>query len=84
MTWPSNTPSRPGDADAGIEVTGDFTPFHQRDDTFSRAIWDDTLRSDRTDAFFASYLFVLESQRAEIAQLQNALRDLSDTQVATE
>lgn len=26
----------------------------------------------------------LESQRAEIAQLQNALRDLSDTQVATE
>jgi len=46
---------RPGDADAGIEVTDDFERFAQRNDIFSRGFWDDSVRSAATDAFFASY-----------------------------
>ena len=52
---PQPDPSRPDDALAGIEVTADFTRFRQRDDVFTRAFWDDTVRSKATDAFFASY-----------------------------
>ena len=56
MAWPKNTPpTQADDADAGIEITEDFAPFHQKNDIFTRAFWDDTLRTDETDAFFASY-----------------------------
>lgn len=57
MAWPANSPddTRPGDAEAGIETTEDFRRFVQRDDVFSRAMWDDSVRSDHADAFFASY-----------------------------
>ncbi len=57
MSFPSNTPDhqRPGDAAAGIEVTEDFEPFTQRNDVFCRAIWDDTVRTQHSDAFFESY-----------------------------
>lgn len=71
-------PERPGDAEAGIELTGDFVPFHQRDDTFSRAIWDETLRSDRTDAFFASNRIEAAPRRGDgFSQKDFALRNAS-------
>ena len=46
-----------GDADvaAGIEVSADFEPFVQRNDLFTRAFWDPTVRNKDTDGFFASY-----------------------------
>jgi len=43
------------DALAGIVTTGEFTRFRQRDDVFTRAFWDDSVRSRHTDGFFASY-----------------------------
>jgi epoxyqueuosine reductase len=43
------------DAEAGIEVTGAFERFAQRNDVFSRAFWDSSVRSKFTDRFFASY-----------------------------
>jgi ferredoxin len=43
------------DVEAGIETTEDFTPFAQRNDVFTRAFWDSSVRSKDTEAFFASY-----------------------------
>ncbi len=67
MSYPSNRPvtQRPGDAEAGIVVTDDFTPFHQRDDVFSRAMWDDTVRTRKTDGFFASYRMEAAPRRGD-------------------
>ncbi len=52
MTWPSNSLVCNDDAEAGIEVTDAFEPFEQRNDIFTRAFWDDSVRSKATDAFF--------------------------------
>ncbi|MEM9580000.1 MAG: reductive dehalogenase, partial [Pseudomonadota bacterium] len=65
MTHLPNHPSRPGDADAGIDVTEAFTPFHQRDDVFTRAFWDPSVRSKKTDAFFASYRMEATPRRGD-------------------
>jgi reductive dehalogenase len=43
------------DALAGIQTTPEFTRFRQRNDIFTRAFWDDKVRSKQTDGFFASY-----------------------------
>jgi len=69
MAWPSNSPEAvsdeqwddwqrrfaDSDAEAGFEVTRDFVPFNQMNDMFTRAFWDPAVKSDDTDAFFASY-----------------------------
>ncbi|WP_428542541.1 4Fe-4S double cluster binding domain-containing protein [Profundibacter sp.] len=69
MVWPSNSPEAvsdeqwddwqrrfaDSDAEAGFEVTRDFVPFSQMNDMFTRAFWDPLVRTDDTDAFFASY-----------------------------
>lgn len=55
MVWRLNSLHKDSDADAGIEVTDAFEQFEQRNDVFSRAMWDDTFQSPKTDAFFASY-----------------------------
>lgn len=66
MSWPSNTPDqRETDAAAGIEVTEDFERFNQRNDMFTRAFWDDRIRSPKTDAFFASYRMEATPRRGE-------------------
>ena len=73
-----NHPARPGDADAGIRVTEDFEPFAQRDDIFTRAFWDDAVRSDRTDAFFRSYRMGFAPRRGDgFSQRDFALRNAS-------
>ncbi|MEZ5714122.1 MAG: reductive dehalogenase domain-containing protein [Paracoccaceae bacterium] len=66
MAWPSNIPpQRDGDGAAGIEVSDDFTRFAQRDDIFTRAFWDDTVRTKKTDAFFASYRMEAAPRRGD-------------------
>ncbi len=72
-----NAPPDPAlDAAAGIETTPEFARFHQRDDVFSRAFWDDTLRSPQTDAFFASYRIDATPRRGEGFQQKDfALRN---------
>ena len=79
MPYPANTPpQRPGDAAAGIDVTDDFEPFAQRNDIFTRAFWDDRVRSKKTDAFFASYRMEAAPRRGDgFSQRDFALRNAS-------
>ena len=66
------------DADAGIEITGAFRRFRQRDDAFTRAFWDPEVRSKQTDAFFASYRMEATPRRgAGFTQKDFALRNAS-------
>ena len=46
---------RDGDSEAGIEVLDDFERFSQVDDVFSRSFWDEAIRDDTTDRFYATY-----------------------------
>jgi epoxyqueuosine reductase len=78
MTWPQNTPHNNTDAAAGIEITDDFEPFSQRNDVFSRAIWDPKVRSEKTSAFFASYRMEAAPRRGDgFSQKDFALRNAS-------
>ena len=68
--------TRPGDAAAGIEVTADFERFAQRDDVFTRAFWDPSVRSAQTDAFFGSYRMEASPRRGDgFRQRDFALRN---------
>jgi len=79
MVWPSNISlHREDDAEAGIEVSDDFTPFSQRNDVFSRAFWDKSVQSKQSDAFFASYRMEAAPRRGEgFSQRDFALRNAS-------
>lgn len=70
MAWPDNTPepeitdeTRAGwqkrfaesDRALGFDIDEDFQPFRQINDTFNRAMWDEDIRSEHTEAFFKSY-----------------------------
>ncbi len=77
MVWPRNTPpQRDDDKAAGIEVTDDFTPFAQRNDIFTRAFWDDRVKSRHTEKFFASYRMEAAPRRGDgFSQRDFALRN---------
>ncbi|NRB03067.1 MAG: reductive dehalogenase [Rhodobacteraceae bacterium] len=77
MAWPQNSsPQRDGDAAAGIEVTDDFERFAQRNDVFTRAFWDDTVKSKHTEKFFASYRMEATPRRGDgFTQKDFALRN---------
>jgi epoxyqueuosine reductase QueG len=78
MNWPKNTAAREGDAAAGIDVTEDFERFTQRNDVFTRAFWDDSVRTKKTDAFFASYRMEAAPRRGDgFTQKDFALRNAS-------
>ncbi|MGA1233860.1 MAG: reductive dehalogenase, partial [Lutimaribacter sp.] len=82
MTAPP-PPNRPSDAAAGIETGPGFAPFVQRNDIFSRAMWDNTVRSAQTYGFFASYRIEAAPRRGEGFQhrdfaLRNAAWLLAD------
>ncbi|WP_282608786.1 reductive dehalogenase [Pelagibius sp. Alg239-R121] len=91
-SWPSNQPpvrnvsdeqrrnwkARFQDSDraAGIEVTEDFEPFNQMNDMFTRAFWDETVRTKDTDAFFSSYRMKTAPRRGDGFTLKDfALRN---------
>jgi reductive dehalogenase len=80
MSYPSNRPdhSLPDDLLAGIETTEEFEQFTQRNDVFSRAMWDDKVRSKHTDNFFASYRMDATPRRGDgFTQRDFALRNAS-------
>jgi len=78
MNWPANTPQSSDDAAAGIIITEDFERFEQRNDVFTRAFWDDNVRSDKSDAFFSSYRMEAAPRRGEgFNQRDFALRNAS-------
>ena len=78
MTWPANSSRHDDDKAAGFVVTEDFQRFDQRNDVFTRAFWDETVRSKHTDAFFNSYRMEASPRRGEgFNQRDFALRNAS-------
>lgn len=78
MSYPFNSAHQPEDVAAGIEVTEAFERFAQRNDVFTRAFWDPTVKSTQTDAFFASYRMEAVPRRGDgFAQKDFALRNAS-------
>ena len=92
MSWPSNRPPKHGlsqaevddlnaqfadsDAALGIEVTSSFQPFDQMNDMFTRAFWDEAVRTKDTEAFFNSYRMAFAPRRGEgFSQKDFALRN---------
>jgi epoxyqueuosine reductase len=77
MSYPKNHASpHDDDAAAGIEITEDFERFTQRNDVFSRAFWDDTVRTNKIDGFFASYRMEATPRRGDgFTQRDFALRN---------
>lgn len=77
MAYPRNqVDPQKGDIEAGIEITQDFEQFSQRNDIFTRAFWDDTVRTNATDAFFASYRMEATPRRGDgFTQRDFALRN---------
>ncbi|SLN48252.1 3-chloro-4-hydroxyphenylacetate reductive dehalogenase precursor [Falsiruegeria litorea R37] len=78
MSYPSNrdTPQKANDAAAGIDVTDDFERFTQRNDVFTRAMWDDRVKSKHTAKFFASYRMEATPRRGDgFTQKDFALRN---------
>jgi epoxyqueuosine reductase len=77
MTYPQNqfTPHANDEA-ASIEVTDDFERFTQRNDVFTRAFWDESVRTKHTDGFFASYRMEAAPRRGDgFTQRDFALRN---------
>ena len=63
---------------AGFEITEDFERFDQMNDMFTRALWDQTIRSPDTDAFSASYRMEAAPRKGEgFSQKDFALRNAS-------
>ena len=90
MSWPGNEESleerrarwrrryAESDAAAGIETTADFTPFRQINDVFTRAFWDERVRTEESDAFFHSYRADFTARRGDgFNQRDFALRNAS-------
>ena len=78
MNWPQNSPAQSEDAAAGIELTDSFERFEQRNDIFTRAFWDPSVRSKQTAAFFASYRMEATPRRGDgFSQRDFALRNAS-------
>ena len=79
MTYPRNQfEPQDGDAEAGIEITTEFEQFAQRNDIFTRAFWDNTVRTKESDGFFASYRMEATPRRGDgFTQRDFALRNAS-------
>ena len=46
---------KPVDAKTSFQVTDEFERFNQKYDMFNRAVWDEDVRSERSQRFFESY-----------------------------
>ena len=66
------------DPAAGIETTPEFKRFSQKNDIFTRAFWDKTVQTQKTDSFFASYRMEAIPRRGDgFSQKDFALRNAS-------
>lgn len=61
----------------GFEILDDFERFSQVDDVFSRSWWDPTIRTDKSERFYATYRRPLEQWRTAkgFTQRDYALRN---------
>ena len=67
------------DKEAGFEVLENFERFNQKDDIFRRSWWDDSIRSEKSELFYATYREPLKTwRRADgFTQKDYALRNAS-------
>ena len=67
------------DSEAGFEILDEFERFSQVDDVFSRSWWDETIRDDTTERFYATYRRPLTRWRKAngFTQRDYALRNAS-------
>lgn len=93
MAWPKNTShaeisdeTRQGwrdrfgasDRALGFEISDDFQPFNQINDMFTRAFWDETVKSKDAEGFFDSYRVAPKARRGQgFTQRDFALRNAS-------
>ena len=79
MSYFKNQKTSPNDdTAAGIEVTDEFERLTQRNDVFTRAFWDEKVRTKQTDGFFASYRMEATPRRGDgFTQRDFALRNAS-------
>ncbi|OED41187.1 reductive dehalogenase [Chromatiales bacterium (ex Bugula neritina AB1)] len=64
------------DAALGFEVSDEFEPFNQLDDMFTRAFWDDSIKTKESDSFFNSYRMEFAPRRGVgFSQKDFALRN---------
>lgn len=79
MSYPANrTPEHLLESDraAGFEVSEEFERFSQMNDIFTRAFWDEGVKSKDTEAFFASYRMEAAPRRGDgFTQKDFALRN---------
>ncbi|MDG2114082.1 MAG: EAL domain-containing protein, partial [Actinomycetota bacterium] len=62
--WRGRVTPTDSDLDAGFDIDPKtFRRFSQVDDVFSRSFWDDRIRDDKTDTFYATYRRPLEQWR---------------------
>jgi epoxyqueuosine reductase QueG len=72
------------DEDTGFKISSDFERFNQINDMFSRAFWDDSVRTKLSDAFFDSHRVQPKGKKApgfrqKDFALRNAAWAISDT-----
>ena len=91
MSWPSNSSVLTKqniielnrkfahvDAEMGISVSDEFEPFNQRDDMFTRAVWDESVTTEDTKEFFNSYRVDFVPRRGDgFSRKDFALRNAS-------
>ncbi len=74
---PSPPDPRDDDDAAGFEIQDDFERFNQRDDVFRRSWWDERIRNEKTELFYATYREPLTTWRTAdgFTQKDYALRN---------
>ncbi|MAG97147.1 MAG: reductive dehalogenase domain-containing protein [Alphaproteobacteria bacterium] len=78
--WPANRPTSSvseSDRAAGIEVTGNFSRFSQRNDMFNRSRWDDVVDGSKAKSFFRSHTRPKPRRGDGFQQRDFALRNAS-------
>lgn len=74
-TAPDVTVRSSEDRAAGIEVTADFVRFDQRDDIYSRALWDPAIRSKATSDFYKTHRMMMPRRGDGFRHRDYALRN---------
>ncbi|MEQ8696282.1 MAG: reductive dehalogenase [Bauldia litoralis] len=67
--------AHPFDRAAGIEVTDAFERFDQRDDIYSRALWDDEIRSKAASDFYKTHRMMMPRRGDGFRHRDYALRN---------
>ncbi len=71
-------PPENSDQEAGFVILENFEPFHQKNEMFRRSQWDESVRSEKTERFFASHGAVNQWRKRDgFTQKDYALRNAS-------